>query len=183
MPDEQAEPEDTAIPGEIEADHGGFGLQAGNREQGGIWQPRHVVREHDDARGLPQARFKPISQRFEADGIALQRRHRGLRRGAEAGNARDVLGPGPAPQFLAAAAQQWLEAQQPSARTNGADALGAADLVRRKRHQIGTHHTDIESYFTERLDRVDMQQAAGGMDDLGRLRAPAASRRFRCWPA
>src|SRR5665213_2938775 len=43
---------------EIEPDHGGLGLEAGNREQRGVRQPRHLIGEYDGARGLPQAPFK-----------------------------------------------------------------------------------------------------------------------------
>ena len=114
--------------------------------------------------------LKPVPQAFEADGVAVQRGHRGLRRGAEAGNSRDVLGSRPAPQFLTAAAQQRFKPQHALGQDQRADALGAADLVRRKRHQIGIHRIDIERYFPKRLDRIDMQQSARGMDDLGRLR-------------
>ena len=58
----------------------------------------------------------------------------------------------------------------PSRQHQRADALGAADLVRRQRHKIGTYLIDIERYFSKRLDRVDMQEAAGRMDDSGDLR-------------
>ncbi len=44
LPEEQAEPEETAIPSEIEADHRGFRPHAGNREQGGVGQARDLAR-------------------------------------------------------------------------------------------------------------------------------------------
>ena len=47
-----------------------------------------------------------------------------------------------------------------------ADALGAADLVRRKRDQIGLHRSEIKRYFSQRLDRIDVQQPAGFMHDV-----------------
>ena len=50
-----------------------------------------------------------------------------------------------------------------------ADALGAADLVRRERQKIGAECADIDSDPAWRLDRVDMQQAAGLMHDVGDL--------------
>ena len=56
--------------------------------------------------------------------------------GAKRRDPRDILGPCPASQLLSAAAQQRLQPLQPLGQDNGADALGAADLVRRKRHQI-----------------------------------------------
>jgi hypothetical protein len=41
--------------------------------------------------------------------------------------------------------------------------------VGRQRHQIGVHTIDIKRDFSKGLDRIDMQQPAGGMDDLGHL--------------
>ena len=55
----------------------------------------------------------------------------------KARNARDVLGSRPAAEFLTAAAQQRLEAEHVVGQNQRADALGPADLVRRKRQQIG----------------------------------------------
>ena len=156
---------------QIEGYHGGFGLEARNREQRGIRQPRCIRRKYQHARGPSQAAFKPISQEFEAGGVRLPRAH-GCRCGrAEAGNSGDVLGARPVTPLLAAAAQQRLRSRKALGQNQRAGAFGAADLVRRKGHQIGIYHTDIKRYFSECLDRVDVQQAARGMDQF---------RRFRC---
>ena len=50
-----------------------------------------------------------------------------------------------------------------------ADALRAADLVRRERHEIGAERIDIAGDAPGRLHRVDMQQAARRMHDGGRF--------------
>ena len=91
-------------------------------------------------------------------------------RGPEARNARHILGPGPAAQLLTAAPQQRLEAEQALGQNQGANALGAADLVRRKRYKIGIHRIDIKRYFSKCLNRIDMQQSACAMDDIGHFR-------------
>ena len=52
---------------QVEADHGGFGLETGRREQSGIRQPRRVVREDQDARGLAEAVFQPIPQAYQGE--------------------------------------------------------------------------------------------------------------------
>ena len=50
------------------------------------------------------------------------------------------------------------------------DALRAADLVRRQRHQIGAERLEITGDAARPLHRVDMQEAAGRMHDRRRLR-------------
>ena len=129
------------------------------------------VGEHDDATGSAAG---PLSSRSRR----LSRRTASPSRAAIAafaaapnpGNSRDILGSGPVPALLATAAQQRSEPQQTLGQDQRADALWAADLVRRKRHKIGAHRIDIKRYFSKGLDRVDMQQSARGMDDFGRLR-------------
>ena len=114
--------------------------------------------------------LKPISQAFEADRVGF----------ASAAIAALAAAPNPAiPATFSVPARR--PSSWPPPRSSGsksghslgqnqrADALRTADLVRRKRHQIGSHRIDIERYFSERLDRIDMQQSAGGMDDLGDL--------------
>ncbi len=79
--------------------------------------------------------------------------------------------------------QQRLQPLDVLGQHQRADALGAADLVRRKRHQIGLHRSDIKRYFPKRLDRVDMQQPAGRMHDVGDFGDRLDARRSRYWPA
>ena len=64
-----------------------------------------------------------------------------------------------------------------------ADALGAADLVRRQRQQIGA---DRQPYRTEFCQTPGSHRRAAGRRPHGRCRPlprPAGSRRSRCWPA
>ena len=122
---------------EIEANHGGFGPEAGNREQGGIGQPCNIPRKRRSFRASASARLEPIPQALQAGGIVLPGPPWRPRRRRRTPQSRDILGSGPASQFLAAAAQQRLEPLHAVRQNHGADALGAADLVRRKRQQIG----------------------------------------------
>ena len=48
-----------------------------------------------------------------------------------------------------------------------ADALGSADLVRRKRHHVGAERGEIERQPAGDLNRIGMQNTARRMDDLG----------------
>ena len=47
LPDEQAAPEDTAMPSRSKRDDGGLGLDAGDREQRRVGQPLGLRAEHD----------------------------------------------------------------------------------------------------------------------------------------
>ena len=169
LPDEQAEPEDTATPARSKPITAVSAFRPGTVNSVVFGSRGTLGSEHDDAGGLPQAAFEPVPQGFDANGVISKRGHGGLCGSAKAGNPGNVLGSCPAAPFLTAAAQQRLKSRQPLGQNHGADPLGAADLVRRKRHQIGTYHIDIKRYFSERLDRIDMQQSAGGMDDLSHL--------------
>ncbi len=88
---------------------------------------------------------------------------------SKAGDSTDVLGARPVSEFLTAAAQQRLKSLHPLGRESQRRHLSTANLVRREGHKIGIHRIDIKWYFTERLDRVDMQQSAGGMDNPSHL--------------
>ena len=169
MPEEQAEPEDTAIPARSKPITAVSALRPGTVNRVVLGRRGTSIGEHDDPGSPSQAGFKLASQPFETACITFQHAHGGLGRGAETRDSRDVLGPRPAPEFLTAAAQHRLKAEQAVSQDQGADALGTADLVRRKRHQIGTQGIDIERYLSKGLDRVDMQQAARLMYDLSGL--------------
>src|SRR3981081_2082271 len=74
------------------------------------------------------------------------------------------------PAFLTAAPEQRFKSAHSFGQHQRADALGAADFVRRESDQISLYRVDIKWYFYESLDRVYMQQAPRGTDDFGRLR-------------
>src|SRR3954454_5324148 len=116
---------------EVEADDGGFGLEAGSGEQDGIWQPLHRVREYDRSRGLPKAAFEASSQPLDPNGIALHGGHSGLHGRAKPRDIGNILGSRPPPLLLSAAAQQRLKPQEILGQDKGASALGAAELMRR----------------------------------------------------
>ena len=134
-------------------------------------------------RSLAQAILKPAALAFEANGVGLQGHAGGARGRAKARNPRHVLGPRPASQFLTATAQQWLEPEHPLGHNERADALGAANLVRGQRQQIGIQAVHAKRPFSERLDRIDMQHDRRRHAPAPPLRPPAAARRFRCWRA
>jgi hypothetical protein len=103
-------------------------------------------------------------------------------RRAEAAIPRHVLGAGPC---RAPARRRGAAAQVP-ARLVGqhqrADALRAADLVRRKRHQIGAERIDI-ARDAARAPGPHRHAAAARAWTISAPRRPAGSRRSRCWPA
>ena len=94
-------------------------------------------------------------------------RHGQLAGTPEADDARQVLGArSPAP-LLATAAQQGL-GLEPLADDEGADALGSAELVRRKRQEIHAEGIHVDRQLAARLDRIAMDAHAlpmGQLDD------------------
>src|SRR5579883_2030119 len=103
-------------------------------------------------------------------GLSIPACHCGLGCGPKAGNPRHILGSGPPAELLSATAHERLEAGDAVRHDQRADALVSANLVRRDCGKICSHYTDIERYFAERLDCVDVQHAACLMDDLTHLR-------------
>ena len=72
----------------------------------------------------------------------------------------------------------------PSLRLISAPApFGPPILCALERQQVRAERLEIERDAARRLHGIDMQHAAMAMHDVGRLRAPAGSRRSRCWRA
>src|ERR1700692_3897706 len=87
-------------------------------------------------------------------------------RGAESGDAGDIFGAGAQAALLAAAANERIGKMNVLARPDErSDALRATDLVGRERQQVGAERVDIAGDAPGRLNRIDMQQSAGGMHD------------------
>ena len=144
---------------------------------------RHVVREHHHAGRLSQAGFQPVAQ-ASPSGLHRLRgppsRPSRRRRSRRCPTTFSVPARRPAPGRRRAAA---APAVTPSARINAPTPLGPPILCAETVNKIRPQCIDIERYFSERLDRVDMQQPAGRMDDARPLPRPAESPRSRCWPA
>ena len=94
---------------------------------------------------------------------------RGRRGSPEPGDAGHILGAAASAALLAAAGDERRASDRLVAPDQRADALGPADLVRRHRHKIGAQRLDIAGNPARRLDRIDMQQAARRMHQVGRL--------------
>ena len=169
LPEEQAEPEETATPARSKPITAVSAFSPGTVNSV-VFGRRGTVSEKMIAPGcLAQPAFQPVSQAFEASGLLHQAAHGSRYRRSEPGNSRYVLGSRPASPLLTTAAQQRLKPRQALGQHQRTDALGATDLVRRKRHQISIQYIDIKRYFSERLNRVDVQKTARFVDDLGHL--------------
>ena len=166
LPDEQAEPEDTAIPPRSKPITAVSAFSPGTVNR--VVLGRRGASSENTI--IPGVCFRPVlkavPQALQPGRIALQGGHGSPHGRAERRDPRDILGAGPAAQLLTAATQQRLQPLHVLGQNQRADALGAADLVRRKRDQIGLHRLDIKRYFSKRLDRVDMQQPACFMHDV-----------------
>ena len=101
----------------------------------------------------------------------LQSGHRGVGRGAERGDAGDVLRPRPPPQLLPAAAQQRLEPLHALGEDHRTDALGTADLVRRQRQHIGPVSTRSTGIFPSAWIASTCSSPPAACDNVGRPRA------------
>ena len=96
LPDEQADPDDTAIPSRSRAIRAVSARNAGSAEQDGIRQARGSGANEDPSHpGWPQARLQPL--RSSSTRRIRQASVGGRHGGAEAGNAGHILGSRPTP--------------------------------------------------------------------------------------
>ena len=133
----------------------------GNREQSRVGQARRLAPKITAAASRAEAGFKPVTQRRHARASACLRRRRSRR--AETGDAATFSVParGRAPgRRPGSAVGEWM--RRGDQRTG---ALRAAELVRRKRHQVGAERVDVAIDTAGPLHRVDVQHAVGGMHD------------------
>jgi hypothetical protein len=73
LPEEQAEPEETAIPARSNPITAVSALRPGTVNSVVFGNRGRAFGEHDHARGMPQALFEPISQAFETDRVIASR--------------------------------------------------------------------------------------------------------------
>ena len=139
LPDEQAEPEDTAIPPRSKPITAVSALSPGTVNRVVLGNRGDLLGKHDHVRRLLQAGLKAVPQAPQPGCIAFQGGHGSPHGSAKGRDPRDILGAGPAAQLLTAATQQRLQPLHVLGQNQRTDALGAADLVRRKRDQIGLH--------------------------------------------
>ena len=152
----------------IESNDERLGLSAGDRDATRVRQTRHAPRKHHGIRrNCQRPPLQSVAERGECRRL-VQFRGRDLRRHAEADNAGHVLRACPAPPLLAATLDQGLD-PNPLAEHEGANALGAADLVGRQRHHVGAKRREIKGEPTRDLNRIAVQKAACRMDDRGRF--------------
>ena len=139
VPDEQAEPDETATPSRSSAIRAVCALMPGTANCSVLAHPRRAFSPKMMVSGqiALQAAFQPLAQRRKPLPLALEVAH-GLRdRGAEPGDADDILGAAAPVALLAAAEAGAADVQPVAAEHQRADAHGTADLVRRHRQKIG----------------------------------------------
>ena len=166
FPDEQALPALTATPGKIEPDDQGLGLGAGNREAARIGSRATRPDSTTVSGSTPSALFSN-SSRSAASSEAL----------STSAAASSAATPKPTmPATFSVPARRRRSWPPPLIRGStghafaeheSADALGSADLVRRKRHHVGAKRAEIERQPAGDLNRIGMQNTARRMDDLG----------------
>ena len=186
LPDEQAEPDDSATPSRSKAISAVSALSARNREGQRVRQPRGPGREdhRSGATGLqrrPRLRRAARASRADSCHRALRRRSG---RGAEAGDRRDVLGPGPPAPLLSAAAHEPVGHSTGPARGRwrptpfGPPSL-CAERVSASTPSAARSTGSLPAACT--ASRVD--KPAARVDEPGRLGDGLDRRRSRCWRA
>ena len=184
VPEEQAEPEETAIPSRSSAIRAVCALIPGTANcsvlatRPAAFSPKMMV--------SGQIALRPLSSRWrrrrQPPRLALEVAHGFRHRGAEAGNADEILGAAAPVALLAAAETGAADVQLVAAEDQRADAHGTADLVRRHARRSAPNSLDIEQDLAKRLHRIDVQQRRPRHAPARPPRAPAGSRRSRCWP-
>src|SRR5262249_31314286 len=123
-----------------------------------------------------QTAFQAMAQTLQAPAVGLSRAGGSPDGRPKTGDASDILGSCPMPPLLAAAAEQRLAARNTVREHQRPDPLGSTDLVRRNGRKISPQRLDFERYFSDSLNRIDVQQSTRFMDDrsclLDRLKSP-----------
>ena len=144
---------------EIEANHRRFGLQAGNREQGGIRQPRGAFRKHNHSNGLPKPVLEAVAKGLQPGCIAFQPGNGRPNGRAKGRNPRDILGAAP-PVALLRAALLLGEDVGAAPEVERADALRALELVGAQGEHVDPERVDVDVEVRRRLDGIDGEQDA-----------------------
>ena len=115
-------------------------------------------------------RLRLVPQAPKPPGFLFQARQRQLGRGAEACNARHVLGAGPEALLLATATDQLLgDLELVGGENHGSDSLRPADLVGGERQDVDAEPGHVDRDLPGRLHGVRMDQAAMFVHEPGRL--------------
>ena len=161
LPEEQAAPEETAIPSRSKAMTAVSAFMPGTANSVVLGS-----RSAPDPKMITSGEiaFSPASSLSRSAPMWARSCSKPARAAAaaraEAGDRRHVLGAGAGAALLPAALDQRLEVERLAALDERADALGGADLVPRQRQKIGAESADITRDSPAGLDRVDVQQAA-----------------------
>ena len=171
---------------EVEGDHGGFGLDARQAAKSVVFGSLSASAPKMTACGVMVLRpgFQPVAQRPHAGDIRSERLQGGLGGGAEARNPGNILGAGPRPALLPAAPDQRLGNVKSRRADQRANALRAAELVRATMSTDQRRAPSMSSAMRPGpCTASTCTRPPASMHDVGGLREPAGSRRFRCWPA
>ena len=185
MPDEQAEPDDTATPSRSKAMTAVSAFRPGTANRV-VLGSRSALRaeDHDLGRRRPEARFEPVAQRRHARASAASSRARRRGRRAEAGNAGHILGSRPQPALLPAAPDQRLGDMDVAAPDQRADAL--ADRRSCARRCVIRSAPSVVDITRDSARPPAPRRHAARRPPHARCRRPARPaerRRSRCWRA
>ena len=138
FPDEQAEPDDTATPARSKAITAVSARKPRMCESRGVRQPLGPLAENDDVgRGRAKPGLQPLREAAQCAQPPPQARSDARTRRSKPSNSSDILGTAAQPALLTATTDQRVGEMQAGLAHQCADALRAADLVRRQRQKIG----------------------------------------------
>ena len=187
LPDEQAEPDETATPARSSAIRAVSALMPGTANS--VVLGSRAARRAENRRPRARCCRSPASSRSRsARHVAGTPRPRPAARPRAAAPKPAMPAtfsvPAAAAALLAAALEQRIGDMQRSRRLDQrADALRAADLVRRQRQKIGAERVDIERNSPGAWTASTCRSPPAACTSVGRRRRPAGSRRSRCWRA
>ena len=170
VPEEHADPVETATPFEVERDEQRLGLDTVEADVGRVGHPPGRVAVDDGARHAGQdPGFETVPQARDVARSVLELRPGDAGGGAQPRDGRHVLGTRPATPLLPAAGRG--RDQPPAApHPERAGALRPVELVGRQRQQIDAETLHVDRDLADRLHGVRVEQRALRMRDRRQLR-------------
>src|SRR6266566_227226 len=171
LPEEQAAPEETAIPSRSNAITAVSAFIPGTANRVVLGSRSAAAPKMTTSGEAALRRASSLSRSAAMRALRAKPVARCRCRRAEARDGGHVLGAGPQVALLTAALDQRIEeVKRPRSPNERADALGGADLVPGQGQKISPEGVDIAGNSTRGLDRVDMQRAARRVDYARSLR-------------
>ena len=162
LPDEQAEPEDTATPSRSRRDDQRFGRNPVDRDAKRLRQPRRAARRRRSAvPGVADDACKPVAPARPDRRPSPDRPSAAVAAAPKPAIAATFSVPARRPLLLAAAGEERREGEVLARPHDRAGALRPADLVGGQGQHVDAERGDVDRDAARRLDRVGVDDGAG----------------------